>query len=89
MAQKHLLTKTPRAVLYGLALAGAVVFAIAVWAEMSNPGAVQRVAEAADTVAVQVGAIIATLAILAGPVLSLLNLSDDEPKPPITSERQG
>lgn len=74
---KHLLTKTPRTVLYGVGIAAAVIIILAVVSEVFAPGSVQRVAEATDTVVVQIGAILAALAVLVPPFLALFNLSDD------------
>lgn len=74
---KHLLSKTPRTVLYGIGIAAAVLVVLAVVFELVSPGSVQRVAQATDTVVIQLGAILTALAVLINPVLALLNLSDD------------
>lgn len=77
---KQTLKKTPRTVLYSIAGAGAFVMALAVIAEVFSPGSIEQVRGAVDVVVVEVGLIVAALATVVGPVLALLNLSDDKPE---------
>ena len=75
---KHL-KMVPRAVLYGVGIAGAVVVILAVIAELQAPGSVQRVREATESVVVEIGLILAALAVLVPPALALFNLKEDPP----------
>lgn len=75
---KHL-KMVPRAVLYGIGIAGAVVVILAVIAELQAPGIVQRVREATESVVVEIGLILAALAALVPPALALFNLKEDAP----------
>ncbi|MBO0594094.1 hypothetical protein I2485_02620 [Nesterenkonia sp. E16_7] len=81
MATKHLLTKTPRTVLYAIGGVAILVLVGAVVAELLEPGSVQQIRQATETVVVEIGLVAAALAALVPHALAVLNLSDDEPKP--------
>lgn len=78
MTQKHVLKKTPRTVLYAIGAVAILVLVGAVVAELFDPGSVQRIREATETVLAEIGLGAAALAAVVTPVLALLNLSDDE-----------
>lgn len=91
MAQKHIISKTPRTVLYSIGGVAILILVAAVVAELFHPGSVQAVREATETVVAEAVIIGAALAAVVPPVLALLNLSDDGPDrttAPGTSEPQ-
>lgn len=75
--RKHLLTKTPRTVLYSVGGVAILFLVAAVVSEILAPGSVQRVREATETVVVEIGLVAAALVALVPPVLAVLNLDDD------------
>lgn len=75
--RKHLLTKTPRTVLYSIGGVAIVILVAAVVSEILAPGSVQRIREATETVVVEIGLVAAALAALVPPALAILNLDDD------------
>ncbi|GAA4923589.1 hypothetical protein [Nesterenkonia rhizosphaerae] len=48
---------------------------------ITAPGSVQRVREATESVVVEIGLILAALAVLVPPTLALFNLKEDPPTP--------
>lgn len=90
MASTHTLPKTPRTALYSVGGVAILLLIAAIVAEMIAPGSIQEIRQATETVIAEVIIIAAALAAIVPPVLALLNLDDDAPKPaaPITSERQ-
>lgn len=75
--KKHLLSKTPRTVLYSIGGVAVFILVAAVVSEIFIPGSVQQIREATETVVVEIGLVAAALAALVPPALALLNLDDD------------
>lgn len=75
--RKHLLTKTPRTVLYSVGGVAILILVAAVVTELLHPGSVQAIREATETVVAETVIISAALAAVVPPALALLNLDDD------------
>lgn len=84
--KKHILAKAPRAVLYAVGGVAILALVVAVIAELYNPGTIERIREATETVVAELGVILVALGALVPPVLALLNLDDDEEPEPVDPE---
>lgn len=73
----HFLSKTPRVIIYALAVIGILVLVAAIIGELIDPGSIQRIREATEVVFAEAGLVIAAIVAIAAPVLALLNLTDD------------